>query len=705
MKTLLHVADMIFDQPHAILPEKLNQILHVLGPRLALDDVALEELSKLHVIGERPAIVIAQTPDMPPRDSQDEPYRMTPEGIAIIPMRGTLMKRGSFLSAASGCATYQGLAKSANEAMCDPMVKALLFDVDSPGGTTHGCFELSEALYSMRGDKPIWAIANDLAASAAYALASAADRLFITSTGGVGSVGVFAVHIDQSGLDQKTGVNYTYVSAGAKKTDGNPHEPLSKSAKADIQAEVDREYEMFVAAVARNRDLSQQTVRNTEAAVLFGSTAVGKLADEVSTFTDTLQMLTERISTAKSKMIAQPGIPDNNALNSVTALPHHDAMRESTVPAIAPHKTATSDKAWDGPQAKKNLRADESEAYYRKAYAFQKSDGDPKTKAGYSFIHHEVASDGTVGAANIKGCQSSIGVLNGGRGGTVLTGADRRGTYNHVAAHLRDAKLEPAPLASYQAYIQGVLEVALEQDNDELHALAVEYLLAGDPGESTEQEAAVAKKSEDQEPKKKDEAQDEKDAEREEEDDDVEDDDEDDDKKPESRKSRGRAGVTEIPMAANGAAKQIAELCKIAGAPELAADYISAGFTVNKVITKLSERRVAASEKPGTVGSFVTGEATGAQAQMSVEQAIRQARVLEAGSSGTLTRYRALERVLLENPTIYESYMDERDRVIVACPSGRGPALTEYVLNHQRRYMAQLGLSTAIEDVVRTRSM
>ena len=105
----------------------------------------------------------------------------------------------------------------------------------------------------MRGAKPMWAVANDLAASAAYALASSADRIWLTRTAGVGSVGVFALHADQSGLDGQAGVKYTYIYAGEKKTDGNPHEALSKSAKADIQDEVDRENDIFLATVARNR--------------------------------------------------------------------------------------------------------------------------------------------------------------------------------------------------------------------------------------------------------------------------------------------------------------------------------------------------------------------------------------------------------------------------------------------------------------------
>jgi HK97 family phage prohead protease len=118
------------------------------------------------------------------------------------------------------------------------------------------------------------------------------------------------------------------------------------------------------------------------------------------------------------------------------------------MPALKIHHTDTVETAWNGPQNKANLKNDGSESYYREAFAWQDPDGDPKTKAAYKFIHHEVDADGNVGAANVKGCQSGIGVLNGAMGGTTIPDADRKGVYNHMAAHLKDAEVEPAELNS-----------------------------------------------------------------------------------------------------------------------------------------------------------------------------------------------------------------------------------------------------------------
>lgn len=119
--------------------------------------------------------------------------------------------------------------------------------------------------------------------------------------------------------------------------------------------------------------------------------------------------------------------------------------------AIGVHHTETSDEAWDGPANEARLRLGEDEAYYRKAFAWQDPEGDAGTKAAYKFIHHAVSSAGEIGAANLTACSTGIGVLNGGRGGTTIPSGDRRGVYNHLAAHLRDADREPPELSGQTA--------------------------------------------------------------------------------------------------------------------------------------------------------------------------------------------------------------------------------------------------------------
>jgi hypothetical protein len=117
------------------------------------------------------------------------------------------------------------------------------------------------------------------------------------------------------------------------------------------------------------------------------------------------------------------------------------------MPAIASHNAGTSDAAWDAGANVKALPGDATAATYRAMYAWRDPDGDPDTQAAYKFPHHMVAN-GRPGAASTHGCSAGIAVLNGGRGGSAIPGGDRKGVWNHLAAHLRDADLEPPSLRS-----------------------------------------------------------------------------------------------------------------------------------------------------------------------------------------------------------------------------------------------------------------
>ena len=305
---LIHLASQVFDTPLAILPEKLDTILRAVGPRLTVDQPALDQLLESGVLRQPPRAYYDDDDDdygsSSSSSSSSKPYKLTNDGIAIIPVSGVLLKKGGWMSALSGCSSYASISSSLAAAMKDGAVRGVLFDINSPGGTTHGCFELADEIYSYRKKKPMYAVANDLAASAAYAIGSAADRLYVTRTGGVGSVGVFSLHVEQAKLDDTIGVKYTYIHYGAKKVAGNPHEPLSKSAHSDMQSEVDREGEIFVSIVARNRNLTAAKVRDTEAACYFAELAVSAgFADSVATFAEAERELVGNISNSGVTML------------------------------------------------------------------------------------------------------------------------------------------------------------------------------------------------------------------------------------------------------------------------------------------------------------------------------------------------------------------------------------------------------------------
>lgn len=126
--------------------------------------------------------------------------------------------------------------------------------------------------------------------------------------------------------------------------------------------------------------------------------------------------------------------------------------------ALPIHHTATSGAAWDGPANERRLRNDGSVTYYRQAYAWVDPEKDAETKAAYRFVHHQVSENGNIGAANIRACRTGIAVLNGARGGTTIPRADRKGVWNHLATHLKDAEVEPPPLRSEPIMPQPFME-------------------------------------------------------------------------------------------------------------------------------------------------------------------------------------------------------------------------------------------------------
>ena len=259
---LPHLAARLFGTPLLVHRAKLDVILAVLGERLNLAAPAADL-----------AIPVPRvTPAQPP-------------GIAVIPIHGTLVKRVLGMEAASGLTSYGGIAQEIDAALADPQVQGILLDIDSPGGEASGSFELARQIRHAATQKPVWAVANDAAYSAAYALAASAQRLIVTETGGIGSIGVIALHIDQSAKDAQEGYRYTAVTAGAHKNDFSPHHPLSDEAKAELQAEVDRLYGLFVEHVTAMRSLNADAVRATEAGLYFGANAItAGLADAVSSF-------------------------------------------------------------------------------------------------------------------------------------------------------------------------------------------------------------------------------------------------------------------------------------------------------------------------------------------------------------------------------------------------------------------------------------
>ncbi len=315
---LPHIASRVFGTPLLIARAKLEVILGVLGPRLA--GGTLEPLE----------------PGTDPRPLSS----VTAEKIAVVSVIGTLVSRSAYLDATSGLVSYGDIGDAIAGAMSDPTVRGVILDVDSAGGEVGGLFDLVDRIRAMRtaSDKPLWAVANESALSGAYAIASAADRLYVTRTGEVGSIGVVAVHVDESGADAKAGLAWTFIFAGDRKVDANAHEPLSERARTTIQADVDRLYTEFCALVATNRGLSPETVRGTNAAIYRGELAIrAGLADRLGTLNLAIaEMAAELDRAAPSRALINPTLKRSLSMATNEAEQFQDQPLEPQPAAAAP---------------------------------------------------------------------------------------------------------------------------------------------------------------------------------------------------------------------------------------------------------------------------------------------------------------------------------------------------------------------------------
>jgi len=273
------IAARLFNAPLLVHPGKAASILHGLGGRIlgsniefsgpeAIAHIAFDNRSpRIGTVGDRLGRRVAA--------NGGRPYDMV-GSIAIIPIEGSLIHKGSFLESNSGETSYQGIQTQVVTAARDPQVKGVVLEVDSFGGEVSGAFETSDMIHSLSKLKPTLAILSDHAYSSGYLMASAATSIIIPESGGCGSIGVITMHTDMSAAIEASGIKVTILSAGQHKADGNPFEPLPEGVAATIRAEIESVREVFAGRVAtyRGSRFSFQDAMATEAQVYSGSDAV-----------------------------------------------------------------------------------------------------------------------------------------------------------------------------------------------------------------------------------------------------------------------------------------------------------------------------------------------------------------------------------------------------------------------------------------------
>ncbi|HDP0319399.1 TPA: S49 family peptidase [Salmonella enterica subsp. enterica serovar Concord] len=223
-------------------------------------------------------------------------YQVT-EGVAVLPVTGTLVHKLGGMRPFSGMTGYDGITARLQQAVNDPEVKGILLDIDSPGGQAAGAFDCADMIHRLGQQKPVWALVNDTATSGAMLLAAACQRRLITQTARIGSIGVVMTHISYAGQIEQEGVNITLIYSGAHKTDLNPYQALPEAVRADYQQRMDETRQMFAEKIALYTGLSVAAVMATEAAVYDGQAGIDAgLADEMVNAADAVSRMAAAVS-------------------------------------------------------------------------------------------------------------------------------------------------------------------------------------------------------------------------------------------------------------------------------------------------------------------------------------------------------------------------------------------------------------------------
>lgn len=340
--------------------------------------------------------------------------------VVVIPLRGILTPRGSFVLEAFG-ASPGGLEAFRHElkrAASDPDVERIVLDVDSPGGLVDGVPETADLIHEVAAARRVDAVANTEAASAAYWLASQAKRVTASPSAVVGSIGVYAVHESARRRKEQAGIDTTIISAGPRKVETHPDVQLSDSGRAQLQGLVDAAYDAFVRGVARGRGVSQRRVREGfgQGAALAARDALSEgLVDDVAT----LDQVVEGAASVRRGAVAEAEEPEVAAVEG----------GEVAAGPLAPHDTDTVDEPWEASAELAKIPDDAGASTLRRMHAWV--DADPDTKAAYKFPHHKVV-DGEPGPANLRAVRNGLARLSQ----ASIPPADRAGVRRHLLRHL-----------------------------------------------------------------------------------------------------------------------------------------------------------------------------------------------------------------------------------------------------------------------------
>lgn len=268
-----------------------------------------------HVARVQAALADAEADDEPGL----KPYEVNEDGVAFIGIRGALTKYGSSLSDAPGMV---GLRRAVRQARQDEDVRALTLVIDSPGGSVYGLDDLAAEVAAFAAEKPVLAYLEDLAASAAYYIASQATTIVANPSAEVGSIGTYAVVEDWSAFYAQHGVKVHVISTAPLKGAGLEGSEITPPQLAEWQRQINDFGDLFIDSVARGRRLPREQVQQLATGQVWIAREAQRLGlvDSVGTLDSALERLVADLLDA-ADTAAEVAAMANDANSVQTAAP------------------------------------------------------------------------------------------------------------------------------------------------------------------------------------------------------------------------------------------------------------------------------------------------------------------------------------------------------------------------------------------------
>lgn len=238
------IAQALREQPWAIVPSMFGALLDILEFRMDGGRLTAEEIAAK--VGNR-----------------ERPTAFARAGsTAVLALHGPITQRMNLFAEISGGTSTEIFGRDLDAAIADPEIHAIVLSIDSPGGSVAGVEELAQKIYRARGAKPIVAVADSLAASAAYWIGAQAHEFVASPSAQVGSIGVVTSHRDVSKAQEAMGVKTTVIAIPEAKVEGHPYAPLSDEALTGVLSSMQPFYDLFTKAVARGRGVAASAVKD-----------------------------------------------------------------------------------------------------------------------------------------------------------------------------------------------------------------------------------------------------------------------------------------------------------------------------------------------------------------------------------------------------------------------------------------------------------